>query len=75
MNWFITILQKESRSRRYKPDDAIRYFTRGRKGDIVLTPHFYRGKVKDFKADTKRYVVQNEDGTETDVHPRNIVPG
>jgi len=74
MNWFITVLQKEAKHRRYRTDDNIRYFTKGRRGKVVLTPHFHRGKIKDFNSQTKRYTVQHEDGTKADVHPRNIVP-
>jgi len=74
MNWFFHILQKEAKHRRYKPEDRVRYFTKQRGGNIVLTPHFYKGKIKDFNSETRRYIVEHDDGTEIDVHPRNIVP-
>lgn len=77
MNWFIHVLQKEARGRRYRPNDAVRYFSDSRKGKgkgIVLTPPMSYGRVKEWDQDTKRYKILHNDGTETDVHPRNIIP-
>lgn len=71
-SWFSKLAR-----RRYRVNDKVRYFTRGLQGkgkNIVLTPKFERGIVTDFDSDTKRYHVQNPDGVESEVHPRNIVP-
>ena len=74
MNWFIHILQKEARNRRFKQNDRVRYFTDHRKGKgLVLTPPMSRGLVKEWDSENKRYRVQHDDGTEIDVHPRNII--
>jgi hypothetical protein len=75
MNWLINILTKEAR--RYKENDRIRYFVQNRKGKgkgIVLTPNFQKGTVVKYNPDVRRYVVRNDVGEHSDVHPRNIVP-
>lgn len=77
MNWFIEVLQKEARGRRFSKDDFVRYFTHGRKGKgkgIVMTPYFSKGRVVDYDPLNKRYKVTNNDGDEVDVHPRNLMP-
>ncbi len=76
MNWFIHMLQKEARGRRFRANDRVRYFTEGRKGkgDIVITPRFMKGTVTDYDAEGRRYKVRGSDGSDVDVHPRNIVP-
>lgn len=77
MNWFIHILQKEARGRRFGPNDRVRYFTEGLKGKgrgVVVTPRFSKGTVVEYNSDLRRYRVKHDDGSETDVHPRNIVP-
>ncbi len=77
MNWFINILQKEARSRRFKDNDQVRYYTDSRKGKgqgIVLTPRFNSGTVVGYDVDNRRYKVRTNVGEEIDVHPRNLVP-
>ena len=76
MNWFIQILQKEARGRRFRANDRVRYFTEGRKGkgDIVITPRFMKGTVTEYDSEGRRYKVRGSDGLDVDVHPRNMVP-
>lgn len=76
MNWFVQILYKEARGRRFRQNDRIRYFTDHRKGKgqgLVITPPMSRGVVKDWNAENRRYRVLHDDGSEIDVHPRNII--
>lgn len=75
MNWFISYLHKYAR--RFKPQDRVRYFTRGLKGKgkgIVVSPYSARGTVVDYNPNVRRYTVLDEGGENIDVHPRNIVP-
>lgn len=76
MNWFVHILHKEARGRRFRENDRVRYFKDRRKGTgqgLVFTPPMSRGMVKEWDADNRRYRVQHDDGTVIDVHPRNII--
>lgn len=77
MNWLVSVLQKEARGRRFKPNDKVRFFTDPRKGtgnNIILTPNFQRGQVLNYKEDNRRYVVVNDSKEQFEVHPRNIMP-
>jgi hypothetical protein len=78
MNWFITILSKEARRRRFNPGDSVRFLTSPRKGkgSTVLMPDFQRGKVRDYNRTTNRYHVETAVDDlihEHEVHPRNLL--
>lgn len=77
MNWFVQILQKEARNRRFNPEDRVRYFTGLRKGKgkgLVMTPPMSYGRVKHWDDVNRRYRIVDDAGLETDVHPRNLIP-
>lgn len=77
MNWLVSHLMKESRNRRFRPNDKVRYFTDSRKGTgkgIVLTPTFNKGVVQDYSSESRRYQIRNSNDEIVDVHPRNLIP-
>ncbi len=75
MNWFIDVIQKEARHRRFRVNDKVRFFTRGRKNNkVVLTPEFNKGTVVDYNGEMRRYIVRNDSEEQFEVHPRNIIP-
>lgn len=75
MSWLTTLMIKESRRRRFRANDKVRYFTEGRKGhnQVVLTPKFEKGVVQDFDQQTRRYLVLDDSGQVQQVHPQNII--
>lgn len=76
MNWLINIMEKEARSRRFRPSDRVRFFTeplKGRGNGVVVTPRFEKATVVDYDSNEKKYRVKTDNETEMYVHPRNMV--
>lgn len=75
MSWLTTLMIKESRRRRFRPNDKVRYFTEGRKGHnrVVLTPKYEKGVVQDWDPQTRRYRIVDEKGGVQQVHPQNVM--
>lgn len=72
MKWFL--MYKESR-RRFNTDEKVRYFTKIPKGKgkgLVFTPPMEHGRIKDWVRMKNRYLIEKDDGTHIEVHPRNI---
>jgi hypothetical protein len=70
--WLERILLKEGR-RRHQVGKRVRIFVRPLKGKHTKTlrPHYDSGTIKGLEK--RRYVVQKDDGTQVDVHPRDVV--